>query len=342
MKGIICHLVRILVFAVGGLAGYSVTAQTHLPDNFAKADSLAACYPNYSLTNLKALADKLTAPLNTEKEKFRAIFKWVCNNIETDYDFYVKSTTKRRQLQNQPEKLEQWNAKSNRYFFQKLLKEHKTICTGYAYLLKELAFHAGINCRIIDGYGRTPQANVGGNGIANHSWNAVQLNQQWYLADATWSAGAVDPMQQKFIRQFSDTYFLTPAEAFALTHYPLDSAWLLLPHKPTLTHFLNGPIAYKGAVEYNVLPVYPENFRLTTTRGQEISFRFKQQADQPIEKVELQLVEGSHITSFYPTAYTNANGTTTIKHVFSQKGSFTVHLRVEDAYIFTYSVAVTR
>ena len=33
------------------------------------------------------------------------------------------------------------------------------------------------------------QANVGGTGVANHSWNAVQLNSNWYLCDATWSSG---------------------------------------------------------------------------------------------------------------------------------------------------------
>ncbi len=342
MIRLLCFLIQILVCAVGGMVGYSVTAQNHLPHDFTKADSIAALYPNHSLANLKILADKLTAPLPTEKEKFRAIFKWVCNNIETDYDFYVKSTAKRKQLQNQPEKLEKWNAESNRHFFQKLLKEQKTICTGYAYLVKELAFHAGLKCKIIDGYGRTPQANVGGTGIANHSWNAVELDHQWYLADATWSAGAVDPMQRKFIRQFSDSYFLTPPSLFVLTHYPLDSSWLLLPHKPTLTHFLNGPVVYKGAVEYNLLPVSPEDFRLTATKGQEISFSFSQQADPLLDKIEIQVVDGLNATSFYPAACAHADGITTVKHVFSKKGSFTVHVRFDDTYVFTYSVSVTR
>ena len=63
------------------------------------------------------------------------------------------------------------------------------MCTGYAYLIKELCFLANIESEIIDGYARTVRSNIDALDMANHSWNAVKLNNKWYLCDATWSSG---------------------------------------------------------------------------------------------------------------------------------------------------------
>jgi transglutaminase/protease-like cytokinesis protein 3 len=90
-----------------------------------------------------------------------------------------------------------------------------------------------------DGYGRTAQSNIRGEGIANHSWSAVQLNRIWYLCDATRSSGAVDVAQSRFMRNFNDCYFLADPDLFVRNHYPLDSSWMLLAKKPTLHDFLN-------------------------------------------------------------------------------------------------------
>jgi len=344
-------VVRILVFItgnciIGAIFFLSGRLQAQIPDykagDFARADSIAALYPNHSLVNLKSLADKLTLPLATDLEKFRSIYRWVCANIETDYDFYIKNKSKREKLNDQPEALKQWNQKSNPYFFRKLLREHKTICTGYAYLVKELAFHAGLPCKIIDGYGRTVDANFGGTGIANHSWNAVQLNHQWYLADATWSSGAIDPQQKTHIKQFEDAYFLTPPALFVLNHYPLDSAWMLLKDKPTLPDFLNGPLIYKTGIRNKVLPVFPKTFRTNTTKGEKVTFRFRKENEQLIKKVELLIIQGGTFTSVYPGVNTDSDGFSSIDYVFRQRGSYVVHLLLNDEYVFTYTVRVLK
>jgi hypothetical protein len=316
--------------------------------DFARADSLAALYPDHSLVNLKVLADKLTQPLSTDVEKFRAIYRWVCDNIETDYAFYQKNSARREKLKNQPGELQQWNQKSVPGFFRTLVQEHKTICSGYAYLVRQLCFHAGIDCKIIDGYGRTVDANVGGEGVANHSWNAVRLNNQWYLADPTWSSGAVDPQQRKFIRQFSEAYFLTPPSLFVRNHYPLDTTWLLLDHKPTLTQFLNGPLLYKWGIHRGILPVSPETFHATATKGQPVTFRFIQESCNTYkaialpETAELQIVQGSSVTSVYPAIATETSGVYTVSHVFPHTGTYVVHMRLNEEYLFTYTVRVVK
>ncbi|MDJ1491807.1 transglutaminase domain-containing protein [Cytophagaceae bacterium DM2B3-1] len=310
-------------------------------NDFAKADSMAALYPNHSLINLKELADKLTNPLDTDVDKFRAIFRWVCDNIESDYSFYVKNKAKREKLNDKPEELEQWNTQSNPYFFRRLLHDHKTICSGYAYLVKELCFQAGITCKIIDGYGRTVDANIGGTGIPNHSWNAVYLANQWYLCDATWSSGVIDSEQKQFISQFDEAYFLAPPALFVRNHYPLDTAWTFLKEKPTLHQFLNGPLIYKKLFPYNASPVYPETFTAIATKGEKFSFRFNKGSGLEIKKVELQLVQGSRTISVYPKLYTDTEGLTTIDYVFAHKGTYVVHILFNGDYVFTYTVTVS-
>ena len=54
-----------------------------------------------------------------------------------------------------------------------------------------MAGFANIECVIIDGYGKTAQNPIDTHSTPNHSWNAVKLNGDWFLCDATWSAGQI-------------------------------------------------------------------------------------------------------------------------------------------------------
>src|SRR6218665_4213776 len=80
--------------------------------DFCTADSIAAHYAAHPLTNLKILADKLTGPLTTEQEKFRAIYKWVCSNVEADYALLTLNKRNRTRLKG--DKLKKWNIRFNK------------------------------------------------------------------------------------------------------------------------------------------------------------------------------------------------------------------------------------
>lgn len=70
----------------------------------------------------------------------------------------------------------------------------------------------------------------------NHDWNAVRIDGEWRLLDATWSAGHVSA-DYRFERDFDDFYFFTPPEQFIHTHFPKDPAWQLLKNGITLADF---------------------------------------------------------------------------------------------------------
>jgi transglutaminase/protease-like cytokinesis protein 3 len=184
--------------------------------DFHHADSIAEHYTAHTLIDLKTLADKLTGSLPTEEEKFRAIYKWVCSNIEADYELLILNKQNRARLKG--DKLTRWNKKFNKMVFEKLRYERKTICTGYAYLVKELAFHAGLSCEIINGYAK--HAGVDRNALepVNHSWNEIQLNGKWYVCDATWSSGVFNLSAGKFVKKYDDRYFLMEPALFFQSH----------------------------------------------------------------------------------------------------------------------------
>jgi transglutaminase/protease-like cytokinesis protein 3 len=306
--------------------------------DFKKADSVAALYPNHPLKNLKLLSDKLTTPFVKQGEKFRAIYTWVCTNIENDYPLYLTIKHKREKLINQPKELREWNKKIGKQVFDKLRQEQKTICTGYAYLIRELATHAGLNSVIVDGYGRTSQSNIGGVGVANHSWNAVQLNNGWYLCDATWSSGAVDTQLGVFIKKYNDVYFLADPSLFLRNHYPLDSAWMLVKAKPTLQQFLNGPIVYSSTYQHQIKKFFPEKFDIVASKGVPIEIGFSTEDKQTVTKIELE-VAGSNF-KYCCEVKKSANNQFSLHHTFKARGTFILHVLIDSQHSFSYRVRV--
>ena len=57
----------------------------------------------------------------------------------------------------------------------------------------------------------------------DHDWNAVKINNKWYLIDVTWNAGHVD--QRTFIKNYSTNYLFLDSRAFLYSHLPLDNKY---------------------------------------------------------------------------------------------------------------------
>lgn len=194
-----------------------VTTQLHAQH---RADSIAALYPNHSLKDLDLLSGKLTLSLTTDKEKFRSIYRWVCLNIEYDIDLHDLVSYKRATL-GQPEFIE-WSQKESAVVEELLIDKHRAVCTGYAYLVRELCRYAGISCEIVHGSKQKKYK------VPTHSWNAVLLDGKWYLADPTWSSGYFISNTRIFIRHFEESYFLSDPKVFNRNHYPVKKVWTLM------------------------------------------------------------------------------------------------------------------
>ena len=183
--------------------------------DFSKADSIANLHVAHPLTHIRSLAINLTQPLATEQEKFRAIFIWVCNNLEVDYELVLINRRKTSSLSGK--KLDAWRKIFNEIAFEKLLKEQKTLCSGYAYVVRELAFHAGLHCEIINGYAK-PGGLKMGSSYLNHSWNRIKINAKWYYCDATWASGVFNRSTGTFTKKYRYEYFLADPDFFSREH----------------------------------------------------------------------------------------------------------------------------
>ena len=309
--------------------------------DFNKADSIALVYKNETLDNLPELVHNLTSELNTDVERFRAIYMWVCTNIANDYGLYSKNMRKRQRFKNDPLKLEVWNDQFRKISFRKMLRKQRTICTGYAYLIKEFSSLANIECEIVQGFARTSTVNIETLDIPNHSWNAVKLDRKWYLCDPTWASGVPNATTFQFEFKYNDGFFLPHPELFAINHYPVDKKWLLMnDDQLTFEAFLEAPIFYGKAYEHLSLYFKPKKMHNTVHKNEPVIF--KCQLLKPVKASDISLVidDGINGKKTHPKSVLIENETLTIAYKFETAGFYDVHLFVGSDLISTYTFDV--
>lgn len=308
--------------------------------DFTKADNIAKLNNGESLDNLALLSYKLTSKLPTKVEKFRAIYTWVSINIKGDLTQHNKVARMRKKFINDSVGLIEWNDKYQKIAFKKLLKYKKTMCTGYAYLIKELAFLSDIECEIIGGFGRTIDSNVYDLVIPDHSWNAVKLNGKWYLCDATWSSGFING-NNSFVKDYNDGYFLTDPNLFAKDHFPVDEKWLL-GSKTTSTTFVTSPLVYAEAFRHKIFPMHPEKMNVKVMRDKALDFKFMAPKNISLKNISLvHYLKNNNEESFKIFDFKNEDGTLQFKSKFKWFGFYDVHLKFNEDIVATYTIEVS-
>ena len=306
--------------------------------DFTKANIIAERHKGAALNNLPLLSHKLTANLSSEVEKFRAIYMWICQNIKGDHALDKKVNFTIRKLKNDSIARKSWNDAYRKIAFKKLVKQKKTMCTGYAYLLKTLCDYANIECVIINGYSRSVDANTKKLDIVNHSWNAVKINNKWYLCDATWSSGYLDEYSS-FVTEYNDGYFLADPAIFNRNHYPINEKWLL--ETPiTKTRFIAAPLIYGETFKHNVLPVRPMIMDLSIQKNDIVHFEFKTKTKLKENDIALVYYPALEEKKFHIQNLKNENGTVSFEYQFKSKGFYDTHLRIKGDIVATYTIKV--
>ncbi len=180
--------------------------------NYAVADSVAAKVKG---ENIQLVHDALVRNLKTDEEKVRAFYSWIAHNILYDVNEWQRGN--RSPVKQEPAQV---------------LKSKKAVCFGYSSLFRELCKLSEIPCHLVTGFTRI-------NGKFNnegHAWNIVSINGKWQIADATWGAGSVD-YNKKYIKKFTEDYFLVEPLKFLEDHYPLDPMWQLIEHPVKLAEY---------------------------------------------------------------------------------------------------------
>lgn len=309
--------------------------------NFSKADQTALLCKNEGLDNMPKLVYNLTSNLDTDVERFRAIYMWVCHNIANDYTLYLKNKRKRSKFKNDSIKLKAWNDRFKKVVFNKLLKQERTICTGYAYIVQELARLANLDCEIVHGYGKTSMTHIDELDPPNHSWNAIKLNEKWYLCDPTWAAGIPDPETTVFKFDYNDGYFLSHPKLYIINHFPQNKKWTLLENEDhTFEEFLAAPIlygqAYTNLTEHNA----PKLMHHSLHKNEKVKFKYQLQNNIDVDSVSFLIDNGYSNKKTTPNSVSIEKHSLILEHQFESNGFYDVHLYIGADLISTYTFKV--
>lgn len=224
--------------------------------DFEKIDQQAITI-KYSGKSVSELSKLLAKQATTEAEKARIIYTWIAHNIDYDVEGFYSG---------------QYADVSPRG----VLTNRRAVCSGYANLYQALATNIGLESFVISGYAKGLSYLTGDPKKPNHAWNAVKINNGWYLIDVTWGAGGVK--NKEFKRRFSNFYFATPPEQLIYSHLPTNPRWQLLSNSYNQAEFFQLPWvspqffitqlqllskSYNQQGKLQVLLKVPENVKVT-------------------------------------------------------------------------------
>jgi transglutaminase/protease-like cytokinesis protein 3 len=294
-----------------------------LAERLAWIDDHARSAPVTATRSVSTLAAYLTGPVTSDLLKARALFTWLAYNIRYDAAGFRAGSCG-------PQSAEA------------VLAQRTSVCAGYANLFLALAQACRLDAVVVSGWGKGADYGVGETTLAqpNHAWNAVRVDGQWRLLDATWGAGYLSPAGA-FERAFNPHYFLTAPELFLYDHLPEDSRWQLLDTPISPQQFLDTVQISPAFFRYDL--------RLNETRARIVipnSLMLSLQAPADVVMMAQIQRNGAELDSAF--TFTQREGTAIVtRATFPQAGRYTLVLfakwRHEEPYtsVATYAVEAT-
>ena len=260
-------------------------AQNKENQNFKEIDSLARTikYEN----DLPELVNHLTQNCKTDKEKYRAIFVWITDNIGYDYKTYNK---KRKPIEVKckgKEDCEKKLAKLNNEIIDRVLSKKIAICDGYSKLFKRMCDMANLNCSIVEGYIKNSPYQIGNMGILDHAWNVIKIDNEYYNVDLTWASGYCTKNEEgelnNFVKKFDNYYWLTENKDFFRNHFPKDKNWMN-DSGISQNYYKNQPFIEAHQMQF-LRFINPESGIVNIKKGEKIKFEFTY--DELVDKIQI-------------------------------------------------------
>lgn len=210
--------------------------------SWSAVDEKINSYPSTRFDSVEALANMIRNDFSTDMERVRAIYSWITNNVAYSYEARGSMSIT---YYSEQERLQKIKAHQER-LASITLRSKKAVCHGYSMLFKQLCDELGIHSEIVRGFGKSFVSDIASEFESNHAWNKVTIDDRDYLVDTTWGAGYM--RGNRFHREVTDVYFLTPPEIFIRNHYPESTHHSLLNDILSRDEFLNRPLVYETAL----------------------------------------------------------------------------------------------
>ncbi len=272
-------------------------------------DAHALAAPASVTGSVKDLAAYLTSTTQSDREKARAIFRWVAANI--DYDVKGLNTARYGDLSPNG-----------------VLRRRTAVCEGYANLFDSLAEAAGLQAVTVSGYakGMGYRAGDGLAGPPDHAWNAVKLDGRWALIDCTWGAGLFYE-GTGYRRKFDPYFFCTSPGDFLFTHFPENPRWQLV--DPPITRAEFERRAYLKAPFFeNHLKVLEGRRSTVHTDGSPVTLKF---SGPPGVALKARLYAGGDVYEGDQVPVVERGGVRTVRILPPGTGTFYLRLYVSSA-----------
>jgi len=223
--------------------------------NYDKVDARVSLYPKkYATTD--QLARQIQQDFTSDFNRVRAIYTWLATNVSYDLKTLYNGETQINFSYSSQEDLSRKLTAINTHTANQTLLTNKAICEGYAQAFKKVSEQLGIPCMLVGGFSKSDVRDIGSNpSQEDHAWNAVKIQNKWYLVDATWGAGYTNG--DTWVQRFDDFFFLTDPNKFAITHYPSEKEWQLIKRTMTKKQFYAAPIYAKSFFKNNLKLISP-------------------------------------------------------------------------------------
>lgn len=246
------------------------TSTKNMSNEYDAVDARVKSYgSDYNST--EALAEQILQDFTSKKDRIRALYTWLCLNIRYDMVSYANGQTEIGFSYTSKADFNRKMQAINNSIVNKTLKSRKAVCEGYAQTFKQVSEYLGIPCKLIGGYAKGEVSDINNPPKdENHAWNAVKIDNKWYLIDATWGAGHTNG--RRWVAQFDDFYFFTNPDEFSLTHYPTEKEWLLTETSLTKKQFYSKPIYKKSFFLNRLKLISPKSGTIEVSTNDDITF----------------------------------------------------------------------
>jgi hypothetical protein len=234
--------------------------------DYEKIDKKALAMPESSASKPEDMAAYFMQHFSADAERTRAAFVWVASNIRYDIGRLGK----------------QDHYKKENDLVSNVLRKRRGLCGEYAALFKAITIAMEIPCETIVGYTRTD----GRIDTVPHAWNAVKLNGEWHLIDATWGAGHI--RGNRFYPSLDNTWFLTKPELMIHTHMPFEPMWQLL----------GQPLSYRDFAKGIILVYNEGDFAYSDSITSHLSLDIQQRSARAYTRLSPFSQENKHIRNY--------------------------------------------
>jgi hypothetical protein len=193
-------------------------------------DTMVLQLPDEKQNSIETVAKTLCELSPEESDRAKLLYAWVAHNIH--YDDYGFNTGNYSNI----------DAAS-------VFENKKSVCSGYSNLVCEIGKKMGLNVVQIGGYSKGYGYKQGDKLTkTDHAWNAIQINGNWQLIDATWGSGygANEGGKLKSYTAYDPKWFSMPAHEFLLTHLPENAEYQFMDEPITLAQYEQFPYVNGG------------------------------------------------------------------------------------------------